>query len=213
MSDELFFSDPLAHNPASSDLFHSETSASASASADAAEAHQTGANGGMVERLDLTLEKLDLQCPRCNVLLQRGVLYQHWEVCGCATCGGFVVPKRSLQEMIRRLRAAYQGPDDQPTPLNPSDLDVPCRCPGCHRPMETHPYYGPGNSVIDSCSGCQVTWLDQSELEKIIRAPGQRGDGFRPSQVRPAFDVPPDPLTTALNEVLSRRSRSGLRWF
>ncbi len=166
----------------------------------------------MREPLDLTPEVLQLLCPRCRVPLRKGLLYDHWQVCGCADCGGFVVPKRSFQEMIRRLRAAYRGPDDQPTPMDPAELNESCDCPGCLQPMETHPYYGPGNSVIDSCAGCGVTWLDQSELERIIRAPGQRGDGYQPSPVRPAFDVPPDPLTAALENVFSRRSRFGFRW-
>ena len=202
MSDESVFSDPLAFDPDTTDLF-----------ASASHTTEPAAQRPDIEPLDLTPEILQLQCPRCNVALQRGLLYEHWQVCGCARCGGFVVPKRSLQEMIRRLRAAYDGPDDQPTPFDPAHLEIVCRCPGCSQPMETHPYYGPGNSVIDSCSECSVTWLDQSELEKIIRAPGQRGDGYRPSQVRPAFDVPPDPLTQALNQVFKRHVHTGFRWF
>jgi Zn-finger nucleic acid-binding protein len=38
--------------------------------------------------------------------------------------------------------------------------------------METHPYYGPGNVIIDSCSRCELIWLDFGELKQIADAPG-----------------------------------------
>jgi Zn-finger nucleic acid-binding protein len=39
--------------------------------------------------------------------------------------------------------------------------------------MDVHPYYGPGNVVIDTCSGCDMVWLDHGELKQIADAPGQ----------------------------------------
>jgi Zn-finger nucleic acid-binding protein len=39
--------------------------------------------------------------------------------------------------------------------------------------LETHPYYGPGNVVIDSCAACDVIWLDFGELKQIVDAPGR----------------------------------------
>ena len=44
--------------------------------------------------------------------------------------------------------------------------------------MDVHPYYGPGNVVIDSCRRCDVIWLDFGELEQITRA-GGRDRGWR----------------------------------
>ena len=38
--------------------------------------------------------------------------------------------------------------------------------------METHPYYGPGNVIIDSCARCEFVWLDFGELKQIADAPG-----------------------------------------
>jgi Zn-finger nucleic acid-binding protein len=38
--------------------------------------------------------------------------------------------------------------------------------------MDTHYYAGPGNIVIDDCSGCRLNWLDYGELARIIHAPG-----------------------------------------
>jgi len=40
--------------------------------------------------------------------------------------------------------------------------------------METFNYCGPGNVVLDSCNECKLTWFNQGELGKIIRAPGRR---------------------------------------
>jgi Zn-finger nucleic acid-binding protein len=39
--------------------------------------------------------------------------------------------------------------------------------------MDVHPYYGPGNVVIDTCIDCRVLWLDHGELRKIRDAPGR----------------------------------------
>jgi Zn-finger nucleic acid-binding protein len=39
--------------------------------------------------------------------------------------------------------------------------------------MLTHPYYGPGNVVIDNCAECDAIWLDFGELKQIVSAPGR----------------------------------------
>jgi Zn-finger nucleic acid-binding protein len=39
--------------------------------------------------------------------------------------------------------------------------------------MDTHPYCGPGNVIIDTCESCSVNWLDYGELQRVIRAPDQ----------------------------------------
>ena len=36
--------------------------------------------------------------------------------------------------------------------------------------MDTHPYGGPGNIVIDNCAGCELNWLDYGELQRVGRA-------------------------------------------
>jgi Zn-finger nucleic acid-binding protein len=47
--------------------------------------------------------------------------------------------------------------------------------------MSTHPYYGPGSVVIDTCQTCHVVWLDFGELRQIADAPGSdRGRSVRP---------------------------------
>jgi Zn-finger nucleic acid-binding protein len=40
--------------------------------------------------------------------------------------------------------------------------------------MDTHPYGGPGNVIIDTCENCSLNWLDYGELQHIVRAPDER---------------------------------------
>ena len=84
------------------------------------------------------------------------------------------MPSQSLGELINELRSSYQGADDRPQPIDPRELDVFHNCPACWESMESHPYYGPGNVVLDTCSTCKLAWLDHGELAKIVRAPGLR---------------------------------------
>jgi hypothetical protein len=50
--------------------------------------------------------------------------------------------------------------------------------------MATHPYFGPGNVVIDSCEPCELVWLELGELKQIVDAPGKdRGTREMPRAV------------------------------
>jgi len=52
--------------------------------------------------------------------------------------------------------------------------------------MEAHPYYGPGNVIMDSCGHCDLVWLDFGELRQIVDAPGRdRGSKTGPP---PTYD-------------------------
>ena len=37
--------------------------------------------------------------------------------------------------------------------------------------MDTHPYAGPCNVIIDTSENCELNWLDYGELQRIVRAP------------------------------------------
>ena len=51
--------------------------------------------------------------------------------------------------------------------------------------MSTHPYFGPGNVVIDNCEACELVWLDFGELKQIVNAPGKdRGTREMPRPVQ-----------------------------
>jgi len=76
--------------------------------------------------------------------------------------------------LVQNRRANYSGSGVQPAPLEPVELQRHIDCPRCRTVMEVHPYYGPGNTVIDSCRTCGLIWLDQGEMSRMERAPGRR---------------------------------------
>jgi Zn-finger nucleic acid-binding protein len=96
------------------------------------------------------------------------------KIVGCPTCGGMLLEANLMAQAVQILRAEYGGPDVPPKPLNESELHVNRHCPACWETMEVHPYYGPGAVVIDSCSHCNLVWLDGQELHRIQKAPGRR---------------------------------------
>ena len=116
----------------------------------------------------------DFHCPNCvETNLEVGTVHKA-QVCFCNNCRGFVIDSESFGELVRVLRAEYVGADDKPKLMDQSQLRKQRPCPACFESMNTHPYYGPGNVVIDSCLHCKLTWLDHKELTMIQRAPGRR---------------------------------------
>ncbi len=116
----------------------------------------------------------DFLCPKCDGHnLQIGTI-SGTQVCFCDNCRGFVIDRLSLGELIEALRGAYEGKDDPPIAICPNAIHEVSNCPACFEKMETFNYCGPGNVVIDSCNGCQLTWLNHGELAQIVRAPGKR---------------------------------------
>ena len=135
----------------------------------------------------------DFQCPKCKLALEVGLLRGLVDVCFCQNCRGYVIDSSTLGHVITELRGSYQGPDDIPRPLDPREMDELDTCPACWELMDAHPYYGPGNVVLDTCIHCQLVWFDHGELARIVRAPGVR-PGSKPSgnlesaALRKAFD-------------------------
>lgn len=124
-----------------------------------------------IEKTDL---KTEFCCPVCeNENLSVGTISKI-QVCFCDSCDGFVLPQKDFQDLVNHLRATYPGPEDRPVPIDQLELHQKRNCPACLQPMDTHPYYGPGNIVIDSCYFCALVWLDESELTTIQKAPGRR---------------------------------------
>ena len=121
-------------------------------------------------------ESTSFRCPKCKVSLEVGSITESVQVCFCNNCRGFVTSSQSLGQVITQMRSEYQGLDDQPQPLDPQALEIYDACPACRELMDSHPYYGPGNLVLNTCNPCQLAWFDHGELAKIIRAPGPRGE-------------------------------------
>lgn len=112
-------------------------------------------------------------CPRCEVELVRAMIEGNW-VQACTQCRGVLLSNGVFGALVRHRRAEYRGSERTPQPLDLDQLTDPVSCPGCQRTMEVHPYYGPGNQVIDSCVRCRLVWIDSGELTAIERAAGQR---------------------------------------
>ena len=99
--------------------------------------------------------------------------------------------RRTFAEVISRRRAWATGTPTEPVPIDRAELERRIVCPSCSGRMEVHPYYGPGNVVIDSCGVCDLVWLDFGELKQIVDAPGRdRGRRDAPP-VRPEFITNP----------------------
>ena len=109
-------------------------------------------------------------CPVCGVPLLHAAI-DRVRILHCGRCRGTLIPMGAFVLLVEELRAR-QNPSARPLPaLDPKDLNRHIHCPRCGRPMDTHPYLGPGNVVIDSCSECEINWLDYGELMRIVRAP------------------------------------------
>lgn len=117
-------------------------------------------------------EEGELDCPICSTRLATASAAEV-RVLYCTNCRGLLAQQEAFSAIVRLLRAQASG---EPAPIRPVDrdqLDRETQCPGCGRTMETHPYYGPGNVVIDNCPSCALVWLDCGELAAIRDAPGR----------------------------------------
>ena len=135
-------------------------------------------------------EKGAVDCPVCSTTLVKGTVAEV-RVLHCARCRGILAGRDAFSTIVRYLRAQASGEPDPVRPLNRDDLTREIACPYCGQTMDTHPYYGPGNVVIDNCGHCDVIWLDCGELATIRDAPGndRRTSGvLRPSVLDWLFD-------------------------
>jgi Zn-finger nucleic acid-binding protein len=121
-------------------------------------------------------------CPACKGSLVIATLDGEYRVEHCEGCRGVLIACADFARAVGRRRAQASGPAATPVPLDRRELDRHLACPVCHQPMDVHPYYGPGNIVIDTCGTCNVVWLDYGELKRVADAPGaDRGGTWRPS--------------------------------
>lgn len=119
-----------------------------------------------------------LLCPHCRVPLQNVTLDDRFRGYQCPGCQGFLFNRNTFRDTIDVRRALATTPPEAPRPLNPAELERQIDCPVCARRMSTHPYLGPGTIVIDTCNPCNLIWLDNGELKRVVNAPGiDRGSG------------------------------------
>jgi Zn-finger nucleic acid-binding protein len=124
-------------------------------------------------------------CAVCNHQLATAMLDETHSVRYCGNCRGVLLSRREFAGVVQNRRAWATDVPGPPVPLNPGELERRVNCPVCKARMMTHPYYGPGNVVLDSCEPCELIWLDFGELRQIVDAPGKdRGTRQHPRPVQ-----------------------------
>jgi Zn-finger nucleic acid-binding protein len=119
-------------------------------------------------------EPSKLGCPICAIPLVHAAV-SGYRIQYCERCRGMLMGVFPF--MIESLRARRETDPTVPPPPDWSGLKRHIRCPQCHFEMDTHPYGGPGNVIIDDCERCALDWLDYGELRRIVTAPDRRYEG------------------------------------
>jgi Zn-finger nucleic acid-binding protein len=114
-----------------------------------------------------------LPCPLCRAPLAKSLLDGHHVVEYCEQCRGVLLQLTAFTGAVMGRRSRATGPGSPVVELDRKELERRVTCPSCSRMMEVHPYYGPGNVIIDTCGKCDLVWLDFGELKQIGDAPGQ----------------------------------------
>ena len=130
-----------------------------------------------------------LPCAVCAQPLATAMLDETHSVQYRRNCRGVLVARPDFATVVQKRRAWATGTPGPPVPLNADELKRKLICAKCRTPMTTHPYYGPGNVVIDSCETCELVWLDFGELKQIVAAPG-KDRGSREHVPRSTSDTP-----------------------
>lgn len=113
-----------------------------------------------------------LPCPLCRAPLAKALLDEAEAVEHCEQCHGLLMTRAVFAEAVDRRRSS-ESDVTMPAPIDKRELKRQVTCPSCLARMDVHPYYGPGNVVIDTCSRCDLVWLDFGELKQITEAPGR----------------------------------------
>jgi Zn-finger nucleic acid-binding protein len=128
----------------------------------------------LVDGIQPVNDVINSPCPACSETLltaqldSRPILY-------CPGCYGMLVRREHFGAIVNERRSKRVGLEQEsPRPIDPTAYARRLRCPSCECNMEAHPYYGPGNIVIDSCSECGYVWLDHGELSRVERSTGGR---------------------------------------
>ena len=133
-----------------------------------------------------------LECPVCKSPLEDGRI-EGESVCYCPKCRGFLASNPTFATIVRNRRAKRPSGDSTHS-FCTTELKRKLDCPQCRKRMDTHPYYGGGRVVVDTCCACALIWLDAGELTIIEQhnpLPSVRNvpTESAPVTAKPAYDV------------------------
>jgi Zn-finger nucleic acid-binding protein len=117
-----------------------------------------------------TIDEDAQSCPICDVPLWNATL-SGVRLRSCKKCKGILIPMEVFPDLLEQLRAKQTAVAMPAVGADSSELRRKINCPNCHKPMDTHFYFGGGRVVIDGCDPCCLNWLDHGELMRIVRAP------------------------------------------
>jgi len=109
-----------------------------------------------------------LSCPVCATTLVHAAVGGE-RILYCGQCRGMLVSMNKFTAIIQDLRSRRQASAGAAHAPDWKDLGRRIKCPQCAQPMDTHPYGGGGNIIIDDCENCSLNWLDYGELRRIAR--------------------------------------------
>jgi Zn-finger nucleic acid-binding protein len=115
-----------------------------------------------------TEEPAGPSCPVCDLPLVNAMI-EGETVAYCGKCRGFLTFIPLFGMIVNKRRSLHSPNEQQAAPFDPTELKRGLKCPECHKRMESHPYFGGGNAVVDTCERCQLIWLDAGELAIIER--------------------------------------------
>jgi Zn-finger nucleic acid-binding protein len=108
-----------------------------------------------------------LACPVCRHSLEDGRV-ENEPVHYCSHCRGFLATNATFGAIVLKRRAKRPAGESRHS-FDEQELKRALDCPRCERRMDTHPYYGGGRVVVDTCPRCAIIWLDAGELAVIER--------------------------------------------
>ena len=106
-------------------------------------------------------------CPVCPGQVLDGALLEGHAVSVCPKCRGLLSDLPVFGHAVASQRSRLKNSSNEQPGFDPAELRRGIKCPKCRQRMETYPYAGGGNAVVDACDDCQLIWLDAGELEVI----------------------------------------------
>jgi Zn-finger nucleic acid-binding protein len=145
-------------------------------------------------------EASQFACPVCTQSLNKASVHGH-TVFFCGTCRGFLTTNANFTAMLACRREEAKESSRVIRPFGKDELRRRIKCPGCQKKMDTHPYGGGGNVVVDTCYRCHWIWFDAGEFDAIANHRTQ-STTMSPSHTMlvPQYSGPP------------REPESGWRW-